>query len=293
MVSQGKGLRRGRRLPLTKKGASGFFIRAVAQRFGPFVLEARGNEKEVVLFLQGSRVRTRKELREFVPIVVDSPHGSDLVQGADAERRRWLDALLAVCMPSFFEARARYLRALLQRARALRAGKREEAQAWGDVLLEEGERWHTGRRLLVERINAALREEEDWAGSVRLYGDEREERAFRREMRRALSQDATLLCYGPHLEGVRVKRNDVDARIAASRGEQRLCAIALRLAESRLLMDARAVVPVLLLDDATEALDSKRRDALVERLLRYPGQVLATAQAVPSPKVPVQEVERE
>ena len=292
LVARARPLRRGRGLPLVRLGAAAFRVRARALRFGPLELEARGGASGVSFLLQGSPVRARAELRELAPVVADSPHGPDLVQGADAERRRWLDAMLVHFAPAAARARANYLRALLQRARARRRNRSGEARAWDGILVEEGWRWHRGRWELAEILDAALAEEDAWAGAVRLRVPEEDEKTFRDRMMQAL-EGGDALAYGPHVAAIRVERDGRDARLAASRGQQRLCAIALRLAECRAWMDRRASIPALLLDDAAEALDAKRREALVERLLAYPGQVIATAQESPSPQVTVHEIEEE
>ena len=72
------------------------------------------------------------------------------------------------------------------------------------------------------------------------------------ELRRGL----TLI--GPHRDDVAVRLGRADARTAASRGEQRLLALTLRLAEAAVLRRRLGHAPVLLLDDVLSELD---RDA--------------------------------
>ena len=278
VLARGVSFRRGRSLPLVRMGAQRFRLRARALRLGPLELEAEGNGGGITIRLQRARVRARRELAELVPVVADSPHMADLVQGSDAERRRWLDRLLVLADPGGAQARRDFLRALLQRARALRRGYEEEAHAWAPLLVDAGWRWLAARMRLGQRINAWLREEA-WAGELRLAVEEEDEGGFRQRMQAALRH--RVLDAGPHLAPVGILREGRDARLAASRGQQRLCAIALRLAECRLWMETRRIVPCLLLDDAAEALDRRRRQQLARRLEAYPGQVIASAQEPP------------
>ena len=58
----------------------------------------------------------------------------------------------------------------------------------------------------------------------------------------------------------------VDARAFGSRGQQRLLALALRLAEVLPVTEAAGTAPVLLLDDALSELDSGVRDNVVREI---------------------------
>jgi DNA replication and repair protein RecF len=61
---------------------------------------------------------------------------------------------------------------------------------------------------------------------------------------------------GPHRDDVAVRLGRADARAAASRGEQRLLALTLRLAEAAVVRRRLGHAPVLLLDDVLSELDS-------------------------------------
>ena len=90
---------------------------------------------------------------------------------------------------------------------------------------------------------------------------------------------------GPHRDDVLVRLGRADARTAASRGEQRLLALALRLAVALVVQRRHGESPVLLLDDVFSELDPDRCGALLDNLPK--GQtVLTTAGALPPGAVP-------
>ena len=60
---------------------------------------------------------------------------------------------------------------------------------------------------------------------------------------------------GPHRDDLAIELDGVDARAFGSRGQQRLLALALRLAEVLPVTEAAGTAPVLLLDDALSELD--------------------------------------
>src|SRR5262249_24544925 len=85
-------------------------------------------------------------------------------------------------------------------------------------------------------------------------------RVRRDELRRGL----TLV--GPHRDDLSIEVGAVDARAFASRGQQRLLALALRLAEVLPVADAAGTAPVLLLDDAPSEPDAGVRARVLREI---------------------------
>jgi DNA replication and repair protein RecF len=82
---------------------------------------------------------------------------------------------------------------------------------------------------------------------------------------------------GPHRDDLRLTLGGVDIARHASRGQARLAALALRIAEARLLSERRGDAPVLLLDDVLSELDDERRSLVLDEALRYPQAIVSTA----------------
>jgi len=99
------------------------------------------------------------------------------------------------------------------------------------------------------------------------------ERRHREEARRG----QTLV--GPHRDDLAIEIDGVDARAFGSRGQQRLIALALRLAEILPVTEAAGTAPVLLLDDALSELDPIVR-AHVMREIQAAEQVFLTTSDV-------------
>jgi DNA replication and repair protein RecF len=85
------------------------------------------------------------------------------------------------------------------------------------------------------------------------------------------------LRYGPHCDVLNFYFQQREIRHAGSRGQQKLAAIALKMAECAMWSNHRRLVPVLLLDDCLEALDTERQTRVLKRLQASPAQVLMTA----------------
>ena len=71
----------------------------------------------------------------------------------------------------------------------------------------------------------------------------------------------------------------IEARLFASQGEQRTCALALKLAEYDLITEALDEEPVLLLDDVFSELDPVRQEWLGNAVLATGQTIVSSAQA--------------
>jgi DNA replication and repair protein RecF len=82
--------------------------------------------------------------------------------------------------------------------------------------------------------------------------------------------------HGPHRDELLLAHGARPLRTFGSQGQQRVGLLALLLAEREVLLEARGLPPLLLLDDVMSELDAERRLRLAE-LLRGGGQALVTA----------------
>ena len=71
---------------------------------------------------------------------------------------------------------------------------------------------------------------------------------------------------GPHADDLILKINGSDAKIYGSQGQQRSCALALKLAEASMIEKTAGEAPVVLLDDVMSELDEKRQTFILNYL---------------------------
>jgi len=88
--------------------------------------------------------------------------------------------------------------------------------------------------------------------------------ALERSQREEIRRGQTLA--GPHRDDLAIEIDGVDARAFGSRGQQRLTALALRLAEILPVTDAAGTPPILLLDDALSELDPTARGHVLHEI---------------------------
>jgi DNA replication and repair protein RecF len=109
-------------------------------------------------------------------------------------------------------------------------------------------------------------------------GGTEDEAAFRQRLSRDREVDARRgsASFGPHRDELALTLLGRPARTHASQGQQRLLALALKLAELECIREARAADPILLLDDVSSELDPDRIQAVYELVLGNRGQVFVT-----------------
>jgi DNA replication and repair protein RecF len=255
-------------------------------------------------------VTRARDLHGLLRVTVFAPDDLALVKSGPADRRDYLDELLAMLAARYDAARSDYERVLKQRNALLRSGMRDpDAQTTLDVFDEQlaaaGAEITRGRLRLLERLIPAVAEAyrtfatnaravggeytSDWAGGVLTEADADDlDQRLRNAIadRRGAEIDRGLTLVGPHRDELRLTIGGLDARHQASQGEQRTLALALRLAGHEVVRDLTGAAPVLLLDDVFSELDAARSSALVHNL--PPGQTLVTTAGVLPPDVVAQ-----
>jgi DNA replication and repair protein RecF len=226
--------------------------------------------------------------RSRPPVAVFSPDRLALIKGPPAERRAHLDRFVAARWPARSDFRQRFGQALAQRnalVARLAAGYGAPGQldVWDATLAEVAAALVAARADAVEELAGPFsRAAEELGlddGSVeyapRAAGSAAEICAGLAERREA---DLRLgrTSWGPHLDELKIASNGRSLRRYGSQGQQRAALLALLFAERDVLLEARRVVPLLLLDDVMSELDPGRRERLVERLAAG-GQALITA----------------
>lgn len=241
-----------------------------------------------------------------VNVVSFAPADVLLVAGPPHGRRRYLDVTNSQMSSRYLRALQRYTKVLAQRnhlLRHLREERRidpslavwdEELAESGAVLVEErarsvvalselADRWFDelggyGQRLQV-RYRPAMGglEAEALEGISASQSQEHVKHVFVTALSRWRPRElaAGMSLIGPHRDDLIFVLDGTDLNIYGSRGQQRLAALSLKLAELDLLTERTGSRPILLLDDALSELD-QRKQAGVLHAAAGRGQTLLT-----------------
>lgn len=226
--------------------------------------------------------------RNRPPVAVFAPDRLTLVKGPPAERRAHLDGFIAARWPARGELRKRYGQAVAQRNALLSRltagqGSPEDLRIWDAGLAKAAAPLIEARAEAVTELAPAFTAAAAEIGlddaaleyAPRAAGSPEEIQAGLEERRQ---QDIRLgrSSWGPHLDELKLSIAERSLRRYGSQGQQRAALLALLFAEREALLQARRVIPLLLLDDVMSELDPGRRERLVGRL-GDGGQVLITA----------------
>jgi DNA replication and repair protein RecF len=233
--------------------------------------------------IDGESASGTAALAALFPVHVLDPTAHELIQGTPSERRRFLDWGVFHVEHGYLEAWRRYRRLLSQRNAALKAGAgASELGAWSVPLSEAGESVHELRRRYlarlvpaVERVGTALLGHTltlgyspGWDTSLPLI--ETLERQVGRD-RQFGNTEA-----GPHRADLAVLLDSRPARDEASRGQQKLAAAGLVLAQARVHADEHETPGTLLVDDPAAELDSIALQKLLGELYDTRAQLVIT-----------------
>ena len=291
-----RSLRGARDKDLIRFGQSAFHLGAAlgqgAARRASVGVDRQGRKK---VTLDGGEPEKLTDALDTLPSVAFAPRDVDLVAGAPAERRRYLDITLALTSPSYLNALRLYRAALARRNAALRdamkggrgfaggsgsAGGRGSAgavAAWEPALAEQGAVLITQRREWIatrgpEYADRCAAVGEGGSSGIAYASPFAETVSPRDALREALERQRDhdirrcLTHAGPHRDDLALTLDGRDLRMVGSAGQQRCAAIVLRLLEAATHRDATGVMPVLLLDDPFAELDRRRTARILELL---------------------------
>ncbi|MBS0217122.1 MAG: DNA replication/repair protein RecF [Proteobacteria bacterium] len=236
--------------------------------------------------LDGADVAQLSELCTALAAVTFEPGSHALLSGGGEPRRRLLDWGLFHVEPEFLPVWRRHARALKQRNALLKAGGANAAlDAWDSELAAAGESLDRHRRAYVETLESQV---ERWARELipelgpaqHSYqpGWRREELTLadallvNRERDRQLGHTTA----GPHRADLLLGFAARPAREPLSRGQSKLAALALLLAQAEDFRIRRGEWPLILLDDLASELDRGHRHALLGALVASGAQVFVT-----------------
>jgi len=201
-----------------------------------------------------------------------------IVHGGPSARRLFIDGFAARLYPSHLSALLRYRRLLEQRNRMLQTRATAERLApWDEQIATVGMELIDRRRRAVAALQTELARVYPAVSGDGLkvqigyrsgIGEATEPAALVAALEQArpveLRRGQTLV--GPHRDDLAIELDGVDTRVFGSRGQQRLVALALRLAEMLPVTEAAGTAPVLLLDDALSELDPTVRGHVMREI---------------------------
>jgi DNA replication and repair protein RecF len=303
VLGRGRSFRTRQIRRLVRRGAEGFAV------FGTVADGAEGRIRRVGVSyglgrlekkIDGEAAAGMAELAAILPVHAIDPSVHGLVEGGPSERRRFLDWGVFHVEPPYLDAWKRYRRALSQRNAALK-GRGGDLRPWSAAVAEAGDVVEASRKRYVDAL----------VPEVARFGEALLARPVALEYRRGWSDHIGLLEalgvaesrdrvtgtteVGPHRAELVLRLDERRVQDEASRGQQKLVAAALVLAQVAVESAARPGRSLLVVDDPAAELDAWSLGRLLGAIAELPVQLVFTALAAeylpPPPGFPVFHVE--
>jgi DNA replication and repair protein RecF len=231
--------------------------------------------------LAGERVNSLADLASVLPVQIIDPETHHLIDEGPSRRRRFMDWGVFHVEPTFVGQWQKYQQVLRQRNAALKA-QQSTVSAWDGELVRYGELLTEARQRYVTQLTPVA------AGVARtLLGLEltlsyragwARDLSFRVALEQSLTKDRDFgsTQVGPQRAELAIKVDGVPAKDRVSRGQQKLLAAVLLIAQIKLFPDDSPSAPTLLLDDPAAELDEARLAALIEEVRAQRLQLIVT-----------------
>lgn len=230
------------------------------------------------------------ELSAHIPLTLIHPGSVELITGSPAIRRGFLDWIAFYRFAEFNPTWRNYQRALKQRNACLRDPKQRYALGqWTQQMVALQPNLNRFRVQALAALNAALQET---GALLEIIGlphlhlttgfpqgvDVQDETAvlhfFHEKLEQELKQGFSL--YGAHRADLHILLDGVPAVRVASRGQLKLLAVGLLLAQSHAISEQATKRGILAIDDLASELDEQNQQALYNALQTTQQQLLIT-----------------
>ena len=223
-------------------------------------------------------IKRAAELFGILNIVFFSPEDLNIIKNGPSERRRFLDVELCQLDKIYLFHLTNYNRILNQRNKLLkdinfRPELKDTLPVWDMQLIDYGKKIIASRKKFVNRLNEIVygihkKISGDREELILRYEPDAEEEKLEEELMKNQERDLKLgmTSVGPHRDDMCFLIRDIDIRRFGSQGQQRSCALSLKLSEIELVKESIQETPVLILDDVLSELDSSRQNFLLNSI---------------------------
>ena len=228
--------------------------------------------------INGIPIRKTSELFGIINIVFFSPEDLNLIKNGPAERRRFIDFELCQLDKVYLHNLSNYNKIITQRNNLLKqisfnSNLLDTLSIWDKQLVRYGVSLIESRNKFVNQLNELI-----YGIHKKLSGGNEEFiikyqpnvtiENFESKLLNARDKElkSQMTTVGPHRDDINFLIGDIDIRKFGSQGQQRTCALSVKLAEIELVKKIINNKPVLLLDDVLSELDNKRQNYLLDSI---------------------------
>lgn len=223
-------------------------------------------------------IKKASELFGILNIVFFSPEDLNIIKNGPSERRRFLDMELCQLDKIYLYHLTKYNKVLNQRNKLLKdinfkPELKDTLSVWDMQLIDYGKKIIESRQKFIAELNGIVRSIHcNISGNKEeltiRYEPNVEKELLEQELKKNQERDLKfgMTSVGPHRDDMCFIIHEVDIRKYGSQGQQRSCALSLKLSEIELVKKSIRQTPVLILDDVLSELDSSRQNFLLNSI---------------------------
>ncbi|MFO7897404.1 MAG: DNA replication and repair protein RecF [Candidatus Cloacimonadales bacterium] len=264
------------------------FSKAFFRLVGEYILHeqkveisAAFDKKQKIIKLDENRLSKISELFQYVKVVYFSPEDIELISGAPAQRRRFMNQAIAQTSYQYLEDYRHYYRILKQRNALLKSKfSFQEKRVWDQRLVK------TGAAIIEQRLRFLDDFIPNLCEKYLFVSGEREQLSvaykfsfpvdinsslaeqYAEHLERIENEEIRLqrTLAGPHLDDLNFLIEERSARDFGSQGQKRSLAITSRLVQADLIKKNDQETPILMFDDVLADLDPIRAHKIMQLL---------------------------
>lgn len=234
--------------------------------------------------ISGEDVSSIIEITKLLPLQLLNQNSYSLLDDGPKVRRQFIDWGLFHVEQNFLSLWRRVERVIDQRNAAIRSGySKDHIRAWDGELLELGVKIHQLREqyiasllpIIVVILQQLL---QDISIDIKYFAGWNTETSLAEILANNITSDLSIgyTTAGPHRADLRITINKVPVKDALSRGQQKLLAYGMQIAQGVLLRNLTNKNCIYLVDDLPAELDEQKRNLIANILLGLKSQIFVT-----------------
>ncbi|WP_438951083.1 DNA replication/repair protein RecF [Porticoccus sp.] len=247
---------------------------------------SRGRQGDFLFKINGQQIAAASALAEALPLLLLNAEGFDLIGGGPQYRRRFIDWGVFHVEHNYRHLMQRYQRVLKQRNSLMRHDRIDEQvlAVWDAEFVELAQQIDCLRKVylqellpIVRKIACELSEDlGDVDYSVFPGWDETKDLSEVLLTDRPRDRHLKTTHHGPHRADLRIRIKKQNAADILSRGQLKILAISMQIAQGYLFNNKTGRSGLYLIDDLPAELDIKHRRQVCERLAVLGAQIFVT-----------------
>ena len=242
-------------------------------------------KNSLLVKLDGEPLRRSSELATLLPLQIINNDVHLLIEGGPSQRRQFLDWGVFHVEPVYGETMKQFRHILKQRNAALKKHwTAQQVRLWDEQLIETSEQIQRMRAVYIESLNVTL--ETLLADSFNLpsftmhyHQGWEKQTSYAEVLKETLENDFRLgkTHYGPHRADLRLRSQGQALKEVVSRGQQKILATMMMLAQIEFFKQQTGRTLVLLIDDLPAELDRHFSSYFLQKVLDTNSQIFVTS----------------